>query len=108
MILKRALNEEGVGVLAELDRQREGKLVDSFHRDKLPSGFLLAERLGGSEEGHYQTDSKNQIVLTIVIIGIINHYSPQGKRTIGSWETEETLAIAAVTLETERTKRPNP
>jgi hypothetical protein len=72
MILKRALNEEDVGVLAELDRQREVKLVGSFHRDKLPSGFLLAERLGASEEGHYHTDSKNQIFLTIVIIGTIN------------------------------------
>jgi hypothetical protein len=51
MILKRALKEEGVDVLTGLDRQREGKLVDSFHHDKRPSGFLLAERLLASEEG---------------------------------------------------------
>jgi hypothetical protein len=32
-------------------------------------------------------------------------YSPQGKN---GWETEETLERAAVTLETEREKWPNP
>jgi len=50
MILKRVLNEQGVGVLTGLDRQREGKLVDSFHNDKRHPEFLLAERLLVSEE----------------------------------------------------------
>jgi len=70
MILKRVLNEKGVGVLTGLDRQREGKLVGSFQHDKRPSGFLLAERLLASEEGDYQTDLEDQVVLTRVIIGI--------------------------------------
>jgi hypothetical protein len=72
MILKRVLNEPGVGVLTGLDRQRKRKLVSSFHHDNRPSGFLLAERLLASEEGDYQIDLENQVVLTIVIIGTIN------------------------------------
>jgi hypothetical protein len=72
MIQKRVLNEQGVGVLTGLDRQSEGKLVGSFHHDKRPSGFLLVERLLASEEGDYQIDLEDQVVLTRVIIGIIN------------------------------------
>jgi hypothetical protein len=66
------LNEQEDGVLTGLDRQREGKLVGSFHHDKRPSGFLLAERLLASEEGDYQIVLENQVFLTGVIIGIIN------------------------------------
>jgi hypothetical protein len=72
MILKRVLNEQSVGVLTGLDRQREGKLVGSFHHDSRPSGLLLAGRLLASEEGDYRIDIENQVVLTIVIIGITN------------------------------------
>ena len=72
MILKRVLNENSVGVLTGLDRQREGKLVGALHHDKRPSGFLLAERLLASEEGDYQIDLENQVILTRVIIGITN------------------------------------
>jgi hypothetical protein len=72
MILKRVLDEPGVGVLTGFDRQREGKLVSSLHHGNRPSGFLLAERLLASEEGDYQIGLENQVVLTIVIIGTIN------------------------------------
>lgn len=51
---------------------KRGKLVGSFHHDKRPSGFLLTERPLVSEEGDYQIDLENKVVLTWVTIGTIN------------------------------------
>ena len=46
--------------------------MGSFHHDKRPSAFLLTERLLVLEEGDYQIDLENKVVLTWVTIGTIN------------------------------------